>query len=50
MSALNKHKKTITQNISRMADGIYNELKRQVNALNFKYRCRIAWRIIRGKW
>lgn len=50
MSANNKLKKQIKQNISQMASDIYDELKRQVNEQPFRLRVKIAMRIIGGRW
>lgn len=45
-----KKDKKIRQEIRRAGSDIYDEIKRQVNALKIKHRARIAWRILWGKW
>jgi len=50
MSANNKIKKSIKQNTSDMANGIYYAIKTGVNKLPLHHRAKIAWRIIRGAW
>jgi hypothetical protein len=50
MSANNKQKKQIKQNVSQMAADICIELKRQVNEQPFRLRVKIAMRILRGNW
>lgn len=50
MSALNKIKKSIKQNTSDMANGVYYALKDSVNKLPLRYRFKIVIRILRGRW
>ena len=50
MSAHNKIKKSIKQNTSDMANGLYQSIKKAVNALPLRYRFKFAARIIRGAW
>ena len=50
MSANNKQKKAVKQNVSRMAAGILNELIKQVDELPFNKRVKVAWLVLRGKW
>ena len=50
MSANNKIKKSIKQNTSDMANGLYQSIKKAVNALPLRHRFIIAARIIRGAW
>lgn len=50
MGSLNKYKKSIKQNVSDMAGGIYEAIKRNINGRPLSHRARIAWRILRGKW
>jgi hypothetical protein len=50
MSANNKQKKQIKQNVSQIAADIFDELDRQINAQPFRLRVKIAMRILRGKW
>jgi hypothetical protein len=45
-----KSAKNIRRNIRATGSDIYDEIKRQVNALKLKDRLRIAWRIFIARW
>jgi transcriptional regulator len=45
-----KNAKTLRRNISVAYSNIYDEIKKQVNALKLKDRLRIAWRIFIARW
>ena len=50
MSSLNRQKKAIKQNVSKMACDIFDELKKQVDKLPLRRRFSIAFKIVRGAW
>lgn len=50
MSTRRKYGKSITQNTSAMACGVYESIKRSVNKLAFRHRLKLAFRILRGAW
>ena len=45
-----KNAKKTRKEIQRHGASIYDEIKRQVNALTLRNRWRIAWLILRGAW
>lgn len=45
-----KTSKKIRQFARRDTRELYKSLKSEINGLNLKSRCRIAWRILWGKW
>ena len=45
-----KSAKNIRRNIRAAGSDIYDEIKKQVNALKIKDRLRIAWRIFIARW
>lgn len=45
-----KTSKKIRQFARRDTREVYKSLKSEINGLNLKSRCRIAWRILWGKW
>ena len=45
-----KTSKKIRKFARRDTREVYKSLKSEINGLNLKSRCRIAWRILWGKW
>ncbi len=45
-----KTSKKIRQLARRDTREVYKSLKSEINGLNLKSRCRIAWLILRGRW
>lgn len=45
-----KNNKKLRQEVRRVGGDIYDEIKRQVNALKLRDRLKIAGRIIGGRW
>ena len=45
-----KTNKKIRQLARRDTREVYKNIKSEINGLNLKSRCRIAWLILRGRW